>query len=357
MHSGLVGVTLPVIHHSYFSEILAGVGEAFYEHEIPMVLCPTLHEHDREVTLLQRLRPRHHRRRAPDPARGVARRAAALQEQGYPFVIVDPRLTPDERVPTVSASHLSGAREATEHLLVLGHRRIAAITGPHGWIATEERLRGYRGALGEAGITPDPALQIDSNFRDNGGRAATQQLLALPDPPTAIFAFNDMMAIGALQAARQCGLRVPEDISVVGFDDTYEASIMYPALTTVRQPLAEMGRMAVAQLVRLLQSQRIEALHVELATKLGRPRHHRAFLITRRDVSLLSGVTSPLSYAKTTICTRSRRSSLARIRPTCDLTVASDSTSRSAISAFERLRATSSSTSRSRAVSCSSRSR
>lgn len=268
MHSGLVGVTLPLLHHSYFSEILAGIGEAFYEHEIPMVLCPTLHEHDREVTLLQRLR-----HGTTDGALLVLpeedhHELAALQEQGYPFVIIDPRMTPGERVPTVSASHLSGAREATEHLLGLGHRRVAAVTGPRGWIATEERLRGYRGALAEAGITPDPQLQIDSNFRDNGGRRAAQQLLALPKPPTAIFAFNDMLAIGALQAIRQHGLRVPEDISVVGFDDTYEASVTYPALSTVRQPLAEMGRMAVSQLVRLLQNQRIEALHVELATRL-----------------------------------------------------------------------------------------
>jgi LacI family transcriptional regulator len=266
--SGLVGVTLPLIHHSYFSEILAGVSEAFYEHGLPMVLCPTLHEHDREVTLLQRLR-----HGTTDGAILILpeeshEELAALHEQGYPFVIVDPRTQPDERVPTVSASHLSGARDATAHLLALGHRRIAAITGPTGWIATDERLRGYRGALGEAGITPDPALQVESDFNDSGGRRATEQLLALPDPPTAIFAFNDMLAIGALQAARHRGLRVPEDISVVGFDDTFEATIVNPMLTTVRQPLAEMGRMAVAQLVRLLQSQRIEALHVELATKL-----------------------------------------------------------------------------------------
>jgi LacI family transcriptional regulator len=268
LRSGLVGVTLPLIHHSYFSVILSGVSEAFYEHDIPMVLCPTMHQHDREVTLLQRLR-----QGTTDGAILILpeeshEELAALHEQGYPFVIVDPNTQPDERVPTVSASHLSGAREATEHLLKLGHRRIAAVTGPGGWIATEERLRGYRGALGEAGITPDPALQIESDFSTSGGRQAMQTLLALPDPPTAIFAFNDMLAIGLIQAARQHELRVPEDISVVGFDDTFEASIVQPALTTVRQPLAEMGRMAVAQLVRLLQSQRIEALHVELATKL-----------------------------------------------------------------------------------------
>jgi LacI family transcriptional regulator len=93
-------------------------------------------------------------------------------------------------------------------------------------------------------------------------------LLALDEPPTAVFAFNDMLAIGAMEAARENGLRIPGDLSIVGFDDTFEALIVTPGLTTVRQPLAEMGRMAVALLVRLLQRPRIEALHIELETKL-----------------------------------------------------------------------------------------
>jgi LacI family transcriptional regulator len=264
----LVSVTLPLVHHSYFSQILAGASEAFYEQGIPMVLCPTLHHHAREVTLLDRLM-----QGTTDGALLIlpeesSEELAALAAHGRPFVIVDPHIQPEEHVPTVSASHASGASEAVEHLLALGHRRIAAITGPSGWIATEERLRGYRGALGLAGLTPDPALQIESDFSTTGGLEATQRLLALPDPPTAVFAFNDMLAIGVIQAARERGLRVPEDLSVVGFDDTFEASIVLPALTTVRQPLAEMGRMAVNQLVRLMQRHRIEALHVELATKL-----------------------------------------------------------------------------------------
>jgi LacI family transcriptional regulator len=171
-------------------------------------------------------------------------------------------------VPTVSAAHTSGASEAVEHLLGLGHRRIAAITGPQGWIATEERRRGYRAALAAAGVMPDPRLEIEADFRTKGGLQAALSLLALDDPPTAIFAFNDMLAIGAMQAARQRGIRVPEELSVIGFDDTFEASIVTPTLTTVRQPLAEMGRMAVALLVRLLGNQRMEALHVELETKL-----------------------------------------------------------------------------------------
>jgi LacI family transcriptional regulator len=266
--TGLVGVTLPLVHHSYFSEILAGATEAFYEHGVSMVLSPTMHEHDREVSLLERL------------VRGVTDGAllilpeesneelSALHEQGYPFVIVDPHTPPDERVPTVSAANTSGAREATAHLLELGHRRIAVITGPSGGIATEERLRGYRGALADAGLLADPALQIESDFSPSGGRMAATDLLKLSERPTAIFAFNDMLAIGVLQAAREHGIRTPEDLSVIGFDDTFEASITFPALTTVRQPLAEMGRMAVAQLIRLLQNRRIEALHVQLETKL-----------------------------------------------------------------------------------------
>jgi LacI family transcriptional regulator len=152
--------------------------------------------------------------------------------------------------------------------LQLGHRRIAAITGPQGWIATEERLRGYRGALAAAGIMANPRIEIESDWHTTGGYDAAGRLLDADDRPTAIFAFNDMLAIGAMQAGRERGLRIPEDLSIVGFDDTFEASIVTPTLTTVRQPLAEMGRMAVALLVRLLHDQRIEALHIELETKL-----------------------------------------------------------------------------------------
>jgi LacI family transcriptional regulator len=266
--TGLVGVTLPVVHHSYFSVILAGTGEALYENDMRMVLCPTLHEHDREVSLLERL--------MQDTTDGAvlilpeesSEELTALHDHGYRFVIVDPQRQQDEMVPTVSAANSSGAGEAVDHLISLGHRRIAAITGPRGWIATDERLRGYRAGLAAAGIMPDPALEVEANWATDGGRRATEQLLDLPDPPTAIFAFNDMLAIGALQAARSRGVSVPDQLSVVGFDDTFEASIVSPSLTTVRQPLAEMGRMAVGLLVRLLGGQRIEALHVELECKL-----------------------------------------------------------------------------------------
>jgi LacI family transcriptional regulator len=233
-----------------------------------MVLCPTHHEREREVTLLERLV-----QGTTDSALLIlpeesAEELSALADHGYRFVIVDPHRPLDERVPTVSSAHMSGAGEAIEHLLELGHRRIAAITGPRGWIATEERLRGYRASLAARGILPDPAVEVEADFSVDGGVTATRALLELEEPPTAIFAFNDMLAIGAMRAARDHGVSVPGELSVIGFDDTFEASIVTPALTTVRQPLAEMGRMAIALLARLLGHHSIEALHVELQTTL-----------------------------------------------------------------------------------------
>ena len=266
--TGLVGVTVPLIHPAYFSVIVAGVAEALYEQDMRIVLCPTLHEHDREVSLLERLM--HGTTDCallvlPEESSGELR---TLMEHGFRFVVVDPRMRIDERVPTVSAAHSAGANQATAHLLELGHRRIAAITGPGGWMATEERLRGHRSALAAAGVLPNPALVVESNFEVDGGRAAAAALLELAEPPTAIFAFNDQLAIGAMQAALERGLRVPAELSIVGFDDTAEAEIVTPRLTTVHQPLAEIGRMGVSLLTRQLENQRLEALHVELETKL-----------------------------------------------------------------------------------------
>jgi LacI family transcriptional regulator len=267
--TGLVGVTVPIVHAAYFAFILSGAAEALYENDMRVVLCPTMHLHDREVSLLDRLM-----HGMTDGALLVlpeetSEELGALVDLGYRFVVVDPLEPLDERIPSVGASHSSGANEATRHLLSLGHRRIGAIGGPSGWMATEERLKGYHAALTAAGVMRDPALELNSDFEIQGGYGAALGLLrSRPDPPTAIFAFNDNLAIGAMQAVRKLGLRVPEDVSIVGFDDSEEAAIVTPALTTVRQPLAEMGRMAVSLLTRLLENQRLEALRVELATKL-----------------------------------------------------------------------------------------
>jgi LacI family transcriptional regulator len=266
--SGLVGVTVPRIHPSYFSLIVAGIADALYEHDMRIVLCPTLHQHDREVSLLERLV--HGTIDGgvlvlPEESTGELR---TLMTHGFRFVVVDPRTRIEGPVPTVSAANSSGADQAIRHLLDLGHRRIAAITGPHGWMATVERTRGYHAALAAAGVPVDPKLVIESNFDVDGGRDSAEILLQLAEPPTAIFAYNDQLAIGAMQTAFARNLRVPEDLSIVGFDDTAEAEMVTPTLTTLRQPLAEMGRMGVSLLTRLLDNRQLEALHVELETQL-----------------------------------------------------------------------------------------
>ena len=266
--TGLIGVLVPLLYPAYFSGIVSGAAEALHEQDLRLVLSPTGHEHDREVTLLDRLF-----HGVTDGALIVLpeesnEELAQLVAQGYHFVVVDPLTRLDADIPSVSAAHASGADQAMQHLLGLGHRRIAAITGPNGWLATEERRRGYHAALAAAGIMPDPELELESDFEVLGGRHAANTLLDLPDPPTAIFAFNDNLAIGVLQAARVRGVQVPGDLSVVGFDDVEHATIVTPTLTTIRQPLAEMGRTAVSLLMRLLEHQRFETLHVELATRL-----------------------------------------------------------------------------------------
>ena len=191
-----------------------------------------------------------------------------LKRQGYPFVVVDPREPPPEGIPCVSAMHAAGSKQATEHLLELGHRRIGVIAGSPGWYATEERMIGFRGALAASGILQAPELIVYSDWRTPRGIEAAEQLLSLPEPPTAIFGFNDNVAIGALIAARRRGLSVPDDLSVVGFDDTFQAAIVTPPLTSVRQPLAELGRMGVSLLTRLIDGQRVDAVRLELSTTL-----------------------------------------------------------------------------------------
>jgi LacI family transcriptional regulator len=265
--TGLVGILVPMVFPAYFAGILAGAAEALTERDLPIALSPTGGEHDREVSVIDRLHG------LTDGALIILPEESGeelerLQDNGYRFVVIDPLMPLAERIPSVSAAHTSGADQAMQHLLALGHRRIAHIAGPSGWVATEDRRRGYHAALAAAGILPDPALTVDTTPEIAHGQEAAGHLLNLPDPPTAILCFNDNNAIGAIQAARARGLRVPEDLSIVGFDDVESATVVTPKLTTVRQPLAEMGRTGVSLLMRLLDGERFETLHVELATRL-----------------------------------------------------------------------------------------
>lgn len=266
--TGIVGVTMPYSAPAYFATIMAGAVEALSERDMRALLCPTGHQHKYEISLIEELvRGETYGAVLVLPEESPAE-LRALKQQGFHFVVVDPLHELDEDIPVVSAANTSGAHQATSHLLNLGHRRIGAITGPTTGLASRRRLMGYHSAQVAAGVMPDPALEVEGDFLIDGGAAGAEQLLALPDPPTAIFAFNDSMAIGALRVARSHGLRIPEDLSIVGFDDTVEAEIAYPPLTTVRQPLKELGSMAVGLLFRLMSEQWSEPLHVELATRL-----------------------------------------------------------------------------------------
>jgi LacI family transcriptional regulator len=179
-----------------------------------------------------------------------------LYNQGFPVVIVD-----DQRVqttPSIGVDNLAGAYMAVRHLIKLGHQRIAHIAGPPAYLASHERYEGYRKALLEAGIAPDPELSLAGDFMPPSGRACASTLFALPPEkrPTAIFAATDQMAYGVISAAEECGLSIPRDVALVGFDDDAPSMHVHPPLTTVRQPYYEMGEQGLKLLLSLLDTPR-----------------------------------------------------------------------------------------------------
>jgi LacI family transcriptional regulator len=168
---------------------------------------------------------------------------AQCRDTGAPFALVN-NSTPEDGVNSVDCDNVSGATAATRHLLDLGHRRIGFIAGPDDSSNARDRRRGYEVALRAAGVAVDASLIAPGRFEEDGGAAAMETLLCLADRPTAVFAANDMMALGALDALRDAGLRVPEDIALVGFDDIPTARYIAPRLTTVHQPIYDVGRRA-----------------------------------------------------------------------------------------------------------------
>ena len=190
-----------------------------------------------------------------------------LRRLNVPLVVVDPVGRPAPDVPTIGATNWSGGLSAAEHLISLGHRRIGFIGGPAAMQCSRARLDGYRAALEAAGLHVDEDLIDTGDFYHVSGYAAAMKLLDLRDRPTAIFAASDQMAFGAYEAARAHGLRIPGDLSIVGFDDLPGARWASPPLTTVRQPLAEMGTLAARTVLGLANGeQAVGAL--ELATEL-----------------------------------------------------------------------------------------
>ena len=170
--------------------------------------------------------------------------------------------------PSVTATNRKGMLDAMRHLLALGHRRIGFITGRMDIICSHDRLQGYRDGLAEIGLPFDPDLVREGDFLQPTGFKQAQSLLEMDAPPTAIVAANDMMAFGVMDAAKAASLTIGQDISIIGFDDTFAASQVYPPLTTVRQPLANMGETALEMLVTLLQGRTVLNPRRELPTEL-----------------------------------------------------------------------------------------
>ncbi|HVV19339.1 MAG TPA: substrate-binding domain-containing protein, partial [Pseudonocardiaceae bacterium] len=184
---------------------------------------------------------------------------------GLPVVAIDPTGRTATNVPSVGATNWTGALTATEHLIGLGHERIAFIGGPSHLQCSHARGDGFRSAMRAAAL---PELVEVGDFSHEAGQRAMAALLDLARPPTAVFAGNDQQALGACQAIRERGLRIPEDVSVIGFDDLPIARWTNPPLTTIRQPIAEMAAQATRMLLRYLDTGTFDTQRIELSTEL-----------------------------------------------------------------------------------------
>ncbi|MDQ0687000.1 DNA-binding LacI/PurR family transcriptional regulator [Streptomyces achromogenes] len=267
----LVDLVVHSLDNSWSGAVLHGVEEAAYDADLDVVVSAALS-----------------RTRAGRPQRGwldklTARGSAGvlfnlaeltdsqyawLEQHRIPFVMIDPVVEPPPEVVSVGAANWQGGVTATQHLLELGHERIAVIAGPRRRMCSSARVAGYRSALASAGVAHRPEYLRHGDFDESVAHRHTHELLDLPTPPTAVFVCSDRMALGVYQALAERGLRIPYDVSVVGFDDLPESRWTTPALTTVRQPLGEMAATALRLLVRMMDGEHPEGTRTELSTRL-----------------------------------------------------------------------------------------
>ncbi|MBO3751250.1 LacI family DNA-binding transcriptional regulator [Streptosporangiaceae bacterium NEAU-GS5] len=252
----------------YPVEIIKGVGRVAREHHMAVMISELQGRHTPGSDWIEELL-----RRRPSGVIAVYSgltpgQRARLAQREIPLILLDPTGEPGHGVPSVGAGNWNGGLAATHHLLDLGHRRIAIITGPAHALSSRARLDGYRAALDTAGVPVDPDLICQGEFMIQDGLTYTHRLRRLPDPPTAIFTCNDGQAVGVYRAAHELGLRIPDDLSVVGFDDMPPVRWLIPALTTIRQPLTEMAAAATTMLVNLAKGEPLPQNRIEFATEL-----------------------------------------------------------------------------------------
>jgi DNA-binding LacI/PurR family transcriptional regulator len=247
-----IGVVVTTITDPFIAEIVQGIEDTAHSHGYSVLLASSNSEPERELAAVELF----HSKRVDGVIVTSSRVGALYQEHlgrlGVPVVLVNSHN--EQSGPytfSITVNNRHGAYLATQHLVELGHHRIAYITGPEAHSDDLDRMAGYRDALDEAGLSFDPHLVVPGTGRASGGERALPVLLCLAEPPTAVFCYNDMTAIGVLRAARQTGVTVPGDLAVVGFDDIPLASYVYPSLTTVAQPTADMGQKAMEMVLAL----------------------------------------------------------------------------------------------------------
>lgn len=243
--AGTIDVIFTEIDCAWEGEHLRGIEAAGHEAGVRVVVSSLDRGETARRQLLQRLRAGRTDGAILATMSAAGPLVAALNRLGVPLVALDPVSRPAGDLLCVDAANFDGARAATAHLLQLGHRRIGLVAGLDELLCSRSRLDGFLAAHDEAGVSPDPGLIEHGEFDFPSGVVAGGRLLDRSSPPTAVFAMSDFMAIGVCEAARLRGLSVPERLSVVGFDDLPGSRWASPPLTTVRQPLREMGALAV----------------------------------------------------------------------------------------------------------------
>jgi LacI family transcriptional regulator len=266
--SGLIDLVFNGLDSPWAVEILRGVEEWGSQNSTAIAVSSVRHGDARPASWTSTIASHHSDGVILVTTKLTATQVSQLRGVGIPLVVIDPANTPPPDIPSVGATNWAGGFAATEHLLSLGHRRIAAITGPADMLCSLARLDGYRSGLERAGIAVDQALIRYGDFHHEGGFTRAAELLELADRPTAIFAGSDQQAFGVYEAARQRGLRIPGDLSVVGFDELPVSRWASPPLTTVRQPLAEMGSAAAQMLGQIMDGAALRSTRVELSTEL-----------------------------------------------------------------------------------------
>jgi LacI family transcriptional regulator len=262
-----IAFLLPDITNPFYAALVSGIQESALARDHTMLLCTTEGDPEREEQYLNLLRAKSVDGALVDGLVLPSDRIARFVREGFPIVCLD-RDIDSRSIPLVQVDNRRGGRMAVEYLLQLGHTKIAHVTGVRELRISEDRLLGFRDAHKNFGITFDERSITEGNFTEKGGYEATRRLLDDHIAFTAVFAANDLSAIGVVTALTQSGVRVPEDVSVVGFDDLRLAAYISPPLTTVRQPAAEIAQRATEILIDLTQGTRVRTMRQLLPPKL-----------------------------------------------------------------------------------------